>query len=245
MSDFIKYEEWEDYWCFRPKVELDFSSLKILDYCSYGERKEEIRTVIESHEEAVCPSNKQIEALNFIAQNQSNILNSIFNFYQRFIYPIYEASIDIEADEIANERSELARVFGIKRIEIPNLRASNSSFYYLIKFNFRYDEEHRLYLLFENTAVIDFFGEGDKNYDAITIYQDGLRNEEALLINLYEVPFQSILTTNCYFNESLHFPLKKGAYRVMVKNKENQYSINFYTPVDIEKFSLKQILTLK
>lgn len=247
MDDFIKYEVWEDYWCFKPVATVDFSVLKVLDYCSFDNDKLRIETLMEASRNLEKPFQAQIEGLDFVLKNQAEILSSIFNFYQRFIYPIYEASIDIEEDEIANDPSELPKVFGLKSITIPHFQESGTALYYLMKFDFRYDDEHDFYLLFENTSIIDFFGEGDRNYDAISIYQNGLANENGapLQINLYQVPFESILKTNAYFSEMLKHPLKKGAYRVAVKCNESSFRINFYTSDNLEKFSLEQILTMK
>lgn len=227
-------------------MEIDFSELKKLDYALSSKEQATIKTRIESLEEAKMPSQKQIETVHFILENQLEIIKAIFVCNQRYIYPIYEASIDIEEDETVHDLSQLSRVYGINAIEIPKVSKSDS-FYYLIQFNFRYDDEHGLYFLFENTTVIDFFGEGDKRNDAIFIYQNGLKNknEEPLAINIYKVPSLSVLKRTCYFDEEIEFPLEKGAYRIAVKCNEQQYSINFYTGSDLEKFSLKQTLLMK
>jgi hypothetical protein len=246
MKAFIKYEEEEEYWYFKPSSRLDFSILKSLDYCSFFNKKTEISVQLESSEELKEPSKKQIETLDFILENQEEILISIFNFNQRFIYPIYNESIDIEENEIVNSASELSRVYGIKHLEIPNIKTSGA-FYFLIRFDFRYDDEHGLYLLFKDNSVIDFFGEGDKNYDVISVYENGLKknNETALEIKLYKIHFKSILKHHCQFKEKIEFPLKKGAYRVSIQSNGKQYVINFHSSIDLENFSLEQTLFMK
>ena len=92
-----------------------------------------------------------------------------------------------------------------------------------------------------------FFGEGDKNYDAISVYENGLENnnETALEIKLSKIPFQFILKRHCQFKEKIEFPLEKGAYRVSIQSNEKQYVINFHTSIDLDFFSLEQILFMK
>jgi hypothetical protein len=166
MITFIKQIEEDEEWYFKPAPTLDFSILKTIDYCSFFNQKTTISVQVQSSETAEEPSQKQIETLHFILNHQEEILHSIFNFNQQSIYPIYNQSIDIDEDEIVNSPEQLARVYGVKRLEIPNLN-NLESFYFLIRFDFRYDDEHGLYFVFKDTSVIDFFGEGDKNHDAI------------------------------------------------------------------------------
>jgi hypothetical protein len=246
MRTFLKYKEDEDFYYFKPSDKLDLSVLKTIDYCSWFSEKSEIKVQIESSEIAEEPSKKQIETLHFILKNQEEILLSIFNFNQRFIYPIYNESIDIEEGEIVNTPSQLSRVYGIKQIEIPKLDNLDSS-YFLIRFDFKYDDEHGLYFLFKNSSVIDFFSEGDKRYNAINLYQDGLTNDNGapLEINVYKIPFQSVLKSRYQFHEKIKFPLQKGAYRVSIQCNGDQYCINIYTPIDLEEYSLKQISTIQ
>lgn len=246
MKTFIKAVENDDDWYFKSLSTLDFSRLKTMDYCSFPNKRAAINLRINASEEAKEPSKTQIKTLDFILENQEKILRSIFNFNQQFIYPIYNESIDIEEEEIVHEQAQLSRVYGIRGVEIPNFKALNA-FYFLIRFDFRYDDEHGFYLLFKDSSVIDFFGEGDKNYDAIDLYQNGLinKNGAALEIRLYKIPFQLVLKRTCHFKEHIKFSLEKGAYRISIKSNENQYRTNFHTSMDLEKFSLEQILSIK
>lgn len=171
MIKFIKQTEDEDEWYFKPLSKVDFTLLKTMDYCSFFNKTTTTSVRIDSSETAEEPSTKQIETLHFILNHQEEILNSIFKFNQETIYPLYNTSIDIEEDEIANTPAQLARVYGVQRFEIPNYK-NLKSFYFLIRFDFRYDDEHGLYLLFKDTTVLDFFGEGDKNHDAIFEAED-------------------------------------------------------------------------
>jgi len=246
MGEFVKFEEDEDYWFFKPKYDLEFSKLKAINYCSWFNKKSEIRTLIEAYEEIDQPSEAQIETLAYIVKHQQEILEAIYRFNERFIFPIFKQAIDIEEDEVVNDLSQLSRVYGIKYIEIPILKEANS-YYFLIRFDFRYDDEHGLYFLFENSSVIDFFGEGDKNEDAIEIYQNGLKNDndKPLDISLYSGPSPPIHRCSHYFNETIDYPLKKGAYRARIVCNGTSYCINFYVPDDLQNFSLQQALTMK
>lgn len=246
MDQFIKYEEWEGHWCFKPAKAIDLLLLKQLDFDAWSQKKKEINISIDSSATALEPSIGQQESLPFMLENQAEILQTIFNFHQRFIYPIYKEAIDIEEEEIVNDLSQLSRVYGIERIEIPQQKKSNAV-YFLIKFDFCYDDEHGLYFVFEDTSIIAFFGEGDKDLDAISLYQDGLSNKDgtALTFNLYGATGTKIFNGECYFDEVIAHPIKKGAYRMLVNCNERGYCINFYTPHDLEKFSLKETLSMK
>lgn len=246
MGEFIKHKgEDEGYQYFSPSPTFHFPILKTINYCSSFNQKFEIEIRIETSEQAKEPSQTQIKTLHFILNNQAEILRSVFNFHERCIYPIYNKSIDIEEDELINNQSQISRVYGIKHIEIPNLEALDSS-YFLIYFDFKHDDEHGLYFLFKDTSVIDFFGMGDKNYNTIDVYQNSFQtdNKVPLEISLYKVPFQLILKQTCHFEEEIKFPLEKGAYRISIRCNGEQYAVNFYTSTDLERYSLKQLLSM-
>jgi hypothetical protein len=245
MIEYIKYEVWENYWCFKPSNELDLSILKRLDYYSYFRESEILLEIqIESPDSATEPEIEQIETLKFIIDNQIEISNSIFDYYQKVILPVYKVATDIEEDEIANKPSELNKVFGIKGIEIPTLNNALLK-YYLIKFDFKYDNEHGLYILFRDTTPIDFFGEGDKDYSALDFYIEKLENRdnELLIFNLYQLNGETILRESYHYDEQIRFPLKKGTYRAFITFNKSQRCSNFYVPNDLESFTIRQIMT--
>lgn len=247
MIEYIKYEVWKDYWCFKPSSELDLSTLKRLDYYSwFRESKNLLEIRIDSSDNANEPMVEQIDTLIYITENQIEIINSIFDYYQKVILPVYKVAIDIEENEIAVNSSELNKVFGIKGIEIPIL--NNDAFkYYLIQFDFKYDDEHGLYILFRDTTAIDFFGEGDKNYDALDFYQDNLkiRDEEPMTFNLYHLNGETIFREKYFYNEQIEFPLKKGTYRAFITFNQSEKCRNFHVANDLETFTIRQILTEK
>lgn len=158
MEDYIKYEVWEDYWCFKPVNQLELSSFLKLDYTSWTTSKE-IQIRIESNKTQISPNPKQTKTLSYIANNEDEIIKSIFDYYKKVILPVFKEATDIEENEIATNYTELSRVFGIRGIEIPEFNQLDSNFY-LIEFDFKYDPEHGLYILFDNLNPIDFFWRG-------------------------------------------------------------------------------------
>lgn len=252
MSEFIKYEESIDYWRFKPSEELDYSIFEKLDYSSWFKKeKEKISTRLNCHDNSTEPSKQQISTLNFVLEKQEEILSSLFDYYQKVIFPVCENSIDIEKNEIAYSVSELNKVFGIIGVEIPQLK-EEKDVYYLLQFDFRYDDEHGLYILFKNTSAIDFFAIGEENYDAIQIQKVGLENEngEPLKFNLYHlngqlVNGQLVFKGNSFYDEQIESQLEKGTYRIFITCNQRRYCINFHVSNRLEKFSLKQILTIE
>lgn len=245
MKDFIKYEVWEDYWCFKPVHQLDLSKFQKLNYTSWTEHGK-IQIRIESNATQISPNPNQIKTLNYIDNNEDKIIKSIFDYYQKVILPVFKEATDIEENEIANNQSELSRVFGIRGIEIPQFNNSDSN-YYLIEFDFRYDSEHGLYILFDNLHPIDFFGEGDKNYDAISFFQYGLKNDsgEPIKVNLYDLNGETVFQEYQHYDKLINFDLKKGTYRAFVTWNEMKICRNFYVPNDVKEFTLREIFTYK
>ncbi len=247
MQEFSKHLDFEEYYCcFIPTLAVEYPLLETLDYEDWSSHVRKVKTRIVSYEEAENPSKLQAETLDFIIDNQDKIRQSIYRFHQNFVFPIYNRSIDIEEDEMVNSILELNRVYGLEGVEIPHYRSSGS-YYYLLKFDFCYDD-HGIYFVFEDTDIIDFFGMGDQNYDAIEIYQKGLmnRNGEPLTIYLYEVVSgKSIYSGTCNFDEEINFPLKKGAYGVSIVCDGIEQRIRFFVQDEVKAFSLRQTLAMK
>lgn len=245
MEKFRKYEVWEDYWCFEPVNEPELELLKTLDYYCWKPRENnKINIRIEScNSNTVSPSPKQIEVYEFVIKNQDKILDGICNYYFNLVLPIYQSATDIEDYEIANKKSDLAIVFGVKAIEIPPLDDVDS-FYFLIEFAFRYDCEHGLYLLFKNDIPIDLFDEGNKDYDAIDIYQKGLSNENGSPLNIFisRLNGESMLEGEYHFDEEIQFDLPKGAYRIFYTVNNSKKVRNFIVKESRESFTLKYVL---
>lgn len=92
-----------------------------------------------------------------------------------------------------------------------------------------------------------FFGEGDKNYDAVSFYQDGFKNDngEPLKFNLYHLNGETIFQRNYHFDEQIDFHINKGTYRAFITCNQTEYCLNFYVPNDMDKFTMRQVFTMK
>ncbi|WP_422091718.1 DUF6985 domain-containing protein [Tenacibaculum ovolyticum] len=244
MKEFKKYEVWEDYWCYKPIDNTNLEILKTLNYYCWNPREnDEIKIRIESFNNTELPRENQIKALEFIIGNESKIINGIWNYYKNLILPVYKSAIDIELEDIANNKSELSKIFGIKAIEIAPLQ-SYKSIYYLIEFDFKYDCEHGLCLLFKNDTPIDLFSAGDKDYDSIGIYENGLENKDKspLKIHLSETNGNPLIDGEYFYNQQIEFNLAKGAYRIFYSIDDSRRVRNFIVNKNLKRFTLKHIL---
>ena len=245
MDKYRKYEVWEDYWCFEPVDQPELNLLATLDYCCWKPRENnKVNIRIELYDGNVeLPSKKQIDTYEFVIKNQERILAGIWDYYINLVLPVYKAATDIEEDEIANNKSELSKVFGIKSIEVPPIEEYDSM-YFLIEFSFRYDCEHGLYLLFKDHIPIDLFSQGDKDYDAISIYQKGLYNinKSPLEISITRLNGDSLLRGKYHFNEEIDYDLPKGAYRIFYTVNSSNRIRNFIVKEDKRYFTLEYVL---
>ncbi len=245
MESFRKYEVWKGRWCFEPVVKPELNLLKSLDYYCWKPRENNnVNIRIESGDDSIeLPTKKQIDIYEFLVNNQEYILEGVWDYYRKLILPVYKAATDIEEDETANSKSELSKVFGVKAIEIPPF-VEYESMYFLIEFDFRYDCEHGLYLLFKNDIPIDLFSEGDKDYDAVTIYQEGLYNEDKspLKISITKLNGDPLLRGEYHFNEEINFDLPKGAYRIFYTLNDSNRVRNFIVKEDKKIFTLEYVL---
>lgn len=212
MIEFAKYQEWKNYWCFKPLNEVNFQTLEKLNFRCHPIENDKIKIRIETSEDEIKPTKKQIESFISIVKNQDQIISSCFEHYRNVILPVYQVATDIEDDEIAKDKSELNKVMGITAIEVPKLD-DLLNIYYLIQFHFSYDCEHGLYILFKNLTAIDSFGIGDKSYEAIHIYEKGLKNDDGTPINfsILHLNNEQILQGDYYYNQTIKLSLKKGA----------------------------------
>lgn len=244
MRELKKYKVWEEYWCYEPISEVPFELLKELNYHCWSPREgDKIKIRIESYDNTELPNENQIKAFEFVVKNESEILDGIWEYYQNLVLPIYQSATDIEKDEIANNKLELSKVFGVKAIEITPFDSYNS-IYFLIEFDFKYDCEHGLYLLFKNNKPIDLFGEGDKDYESIDIYEKGLYNKDKtpLKINICALSGESILQGEHFYNKKIDYQLDKGAYRVFYTINNSRRVRNFIVTENLENFTLEYVL---
>ncbi|KXX66689.1 hypothetical protein [Flammeovirga sp. SJP92] len=244
--EFNKTEIREDYWCFVPAEKISFSEFEKLDYqCWCDNKKHDIEVVLEINEKD-CPkepSARQIEIMDFIYQNQKSIINSIWKYYNDLIIPIYDEAVGLEDEWIAKDISEISKIFGIKKIEIPTYDYNCS--YFRIELDFQYDCEHGCYILFKNNTPIDFLEIGTKSDDAIGLYENGLGNSDKskFSISINELNGKNVFSGDFYDNEEISFELKKGVYRIYYTVNSSNCIRNIIVDSDKEIFTLKHILT--
>ncbi len=251
MAKFVKHVEWEYYWYFKPAEKVEFPSFEKLNSSSWAKGyKREIKTKIEVLENVPLdsetePSIEQIKIFNYIFENQDEIISSIYDYHNDFLYPMFSKWMDIEEDEIVNSLSELGRVYGIEYVRIP--KVEEGSGYFLIHFDFRYDDEHGLYILFKDGHPIDSYALGDENFDAIYIYENELKNEngEPLVFSLRDVDESSILEGSSFADKKIDYFLEKGTYRIYVTCNGRKYSMYFCAKNDLEGFTLDQITKMQ
>jgi hypothetical protein len=244
MENYRKYKVWDDYWYFEPTKDADLEALKTLNfYCWKPREDDKIKIRIESYDDSELPKANQERTYEFVIENQERILEGVWNYYKHLILPIYQTASDIDESEIAKQKSDLSKVFGVKAIEIPPVDDFDS-LYFLIQFDFRYDCEHGLYLIFKNDTPIDFFSEGEKDYEAIHIYEKGLydQNKSPLKICITKVDGKLILRGEFYFDEQIDFDLSKGAYRIFYTINNCEDVRNFIVTENTSSFSLAYIL---
>jgi hypothetical protein len=246
MLTFEKTEIREDYWCFQPTSISELVDLEDLNYCPwYKNKKKIIEVYLETDSFSIEPTKEQIKTLNFIFKNQTLIQHSIFEYYNNVILPIYKAAIDIDDKGLVRDINELNKVFGLNKIEIPDLKYDKK--YYLLQFEFRYDDEHGLYLLFEDNKAIDLFNEGDKNFDAIELYQKGMKDidDKPIKFSICELNGETLVEGNCLYNEEINLRLNKGTYRAYTVCSSSSRTRNFFVSENLERFTLEQLLTMQ
>jgi len=245
LSDFIKYEEWEDYWCFKPTQELSLETFEDLNTNSWKPPKKGIKIILESNTKSKEPTDKQIQSLGFVKSNQTQIIKSIYNFHQKFIFPLYNSSIDIEDDQIISNHEQTKLVYSIKSIQIP-LLVTEKAKYFIINFHFNYDDEHDISFLFKNLNVIDFVGLGDDFIDYQELHENRLNGDNLeLMISIYDKPNSSpVFRGKHSINEKIDFEFKKKAYTISAYGEKWSQSFKlFFDYKDHDsKYSLNDII---
>lgn len=241
IIEFEKFEVWDGFWCFRPRQEIDLGILEKLSYSSRSTRsKHEIW--IQKNEGQETPTQYQIDTLNYLKNNQDKIIESSFSYYQNVILPVYQSATDILEKDIAYNSDELSKVLGTLFIKIPRLE--NSKYlYYIIEFDFKYDDEHGTSILFQNEKAIDFFEGGEDNYDATKLYEDQVNYGQVIRINLCHLNGEIVFREHYKYDEKITFNLKSGTYRTFIHIGGREMCRNFYVPKDLKEFTLREILT--
>lgn len=108
-----------DYWYLENNHDLDFSTFEQLEFSDYPLNKNApIRIRIKSNKENFPPSGRQVDVLEFIINNQEDIIKSIFIFYKKTIFPVFNALVDISEHDIAYDIKQLNKILGIKEIGV-------------------------------------------------------------------------------------------------------------------------------
>lgn len=246
MLTFEKEEIWDDNWCFKPNGNFDLTNLEILNYTTLlHSNRNRIEIHIETDKKSIEPTKNQIDIFNYILQNQTVIKQSIYEYYKNVVLPIYKVAIDIDAKDIVQNEDELKKVFGLNRIEIPEFNYDKK--YYLFNFDFRYEDEHGLYFLFEDDKIIDLFGEGDKNFDSVELYQKGMNDLNGKPINYSICDLKGLILYqgNVHFDEVISQKLNKGTYRAYTICNSTSRTRNFFVTKNLENFTLEKVLTMK
>ena len=245
--DFIKKEIWENYWCFTPKESINFSILGNLDYVVwYKDEKSPLETLIDIVDGSNKPTDKQIETLNFIQENQDAILDSIFLYYKTVLLPVFQEATDIAEDEIASDKTKLSKVLGLTSIEIPNILDTEPN-HFLLKFDFNYDAEHGLYILFIENKVIDSFEEGDKDDVAVQLFTNGIKNNDGspIDIGIYELNGKTVYKGSHKDDEIICENFKKGTYRTFFGFNQTEKCIIFFVKEDVDSFKFNDLIFQK
>ncbi|WP_020571782.1 hypothetical protein [Neolewinella persica] len=245
---FIKYEEWEDYWFFKPVNQLKLEILEELNVSSWKPPKNGIKIRIETNLETNEPTGKQLEALEFVKQNQARIIESIYNFHQNIVFPLYNVSIDIEEDQIITKKEQTNLVYSIKSIQIPRF-STEQEIYFILNFNFNYDDEHDMSFLFKNLTVIDFAGLGDDFIDYKELYENRLEgSNESLTISVYDKPNSApVFRAKYSIHEKIDFKFEEDVYTIGIYREKWPQSFKlFFYPKNLEiKYSLNDIIKLQ
>lgn len=244
-SKFIKYQEWDEYWCFKLINELGFEVFEDFNKSAWKPLRKNIKIVLESNRDASEPKDKQLETLQFIKSNQPNILESIYNFHQKYVFPLYKVSIDIDEDQIISNQEQTNLVYSIKSIQIPHLTGVNAN-YFILNFHFNYDDEHDMSFLFKNLSVIDFVGLGDDFIDYEELYENNLKGGNLeLTITIYDKPNSPPVFRSKYsFLDKIDFLFEKKAYTISVYREKwpQSFKLFFHPEGSVRNYSLIEIL---
>jgi len=122
-------------------------------------------TIYDEHTESPDPTSEQISAINWISDNQNEILKTIYNDLKNIVWPHYikkweDDSNDEHSYPKISNYQELDKALGIDSIDIHVDNTEGVS-YYSLYFSFCTDEEHGLTLIYHKNRLIDFGGIGD------------------------------------------------------------------------------------
>jgi len=147
-----------------------------LDNVEYRKRHHKLRTeefILIIEDEHNCnpfPEKEQLNAINYLINNQTAILNSIFDYSLNSIYPTYkEFQSKEEYPECypeLNAIGDLRKLLGINEIIISSLKKEDHS-YIVFDFSTCLDHEHGLYIIFHKGRIVENGSIGDLSYEKV------------------------------------------------------------------------------
>jgi hypothetical protein len=157
-----------------------FSETFTFDYIGYAAQKSSTINVkiIDVRNDNYLPEIEQINAINFIIQNQENLIKVIFKTLSNELIPSYKEVIGENKDIFIplKEITDLKNFLGIASISIFN-RFKDDYAYILMNFNsFRCDPEHGINLVFHKDRFIGTHEDFKEAYEDL-----GLNYEDVLL----------------------------------------------------------------
>lgn len=180
---------------------------------------------IEQNGFAESPTQSQINTVEYISTNQSELINSMFHYLKDIVYPIFEDSMDIEPEEMIDSANDLNKILGLKEIQILGMDRDNFA-YTTYFFDFILDREHGLYFITHKDRVLHFCGQGDLGFDCVSMDQLNLSfNDDRLLkVEVYDEKNNLIATKQSTFKDSVSGDgLEGGIYKFILYN--GNYSI--------------------
>jgi len=175
----IQYE-FERNW--NPKIHVTtLSKLGSSDMFKADHRLNWIRTLYEDHQlnkvqfrieaaknENDVPEKSQLNAINYILNNEKKIYQSIYENLIQVVYPYYSELYEEDLQEYAplSKIDNLPKVLGLVEITV-NLMNQNDTAWCTYMFQWKGEEEHGLSMLFEGSKFLKHSGAGDMWFNEI------------------------------------------------------------------------------
>ncbi len=136
-------------------------------YEDHKANKVQIR-IEDAKNENDIPEKSQLNAINYILNNEQNIYQEIYKTLTEIIYPYYSDLLEEDIQEYAplNKIKDMPKVLGLVQIQV-NLMSENEMAWSTYMFEWKGEEEHGLSILFEGAKYLKHDGAGDMWYDGV------------------------------------------------------------------------------
>lgn len=132
------------------------------------------------------PRIEQINAINFILNNEDGILNSIFLAMKNVIYPFWKLVPDMEINDYWFPKLEgmddLYNILGMSEISISNILKDNLA-YSIFYFRFSVDMEHGLAIVMYGDEFVEHESIGDLSFEKTVEHSTGSYEDYIAKIN--------------------------------------------------------------